>query len=428
MKQDRVEISFNGLILNLLKEDVKQVTKDQLETIRKYDKKKIRNSKSTRKNQIFLLMQFARTVKKPFNKVTEDDIIDFQSRKKHNGEELKPGAVNWNAQVFKQFFEILGKKKVVEDLRQIPVDDFIDARDLWTEGEIKQLINTANHPRDKALISILFDLAVERKTIREMNIGDIEITPEVYITVNGKKRGIRQKRRLKCITSAPYVVAWLDNHPYKNQPDKPFFIRFSPHNYGMRVSNNFVYNTLQLLSKRTGINKKIRPHLIRHSALTNLYRRGYRGVHLQRFAGWTSGAMEQRYVNLADEEIDAEREMALNGSPPEIEKIQPSDLMSLECPRCKHKNPATNHYCQKCWLPLNRKIVDVEMQILEMLRSKWYKTLMEDVKTKEKEMEIPHELLQPENLVKVYNELIEKAKLTPEERQKGLEKQIAKLR
>ena len=83
---NRVDVNLNGLVLRIMEDDFKQVTKDTLEAITKYDKKKcIRNSDATRKNQIRLLIYFAITMKKPFNKITEDDIIDFTARKKSNG-------------------------------------------------------------------------------------------------------------------------------------------------------------------------------------------------------------------------------------------------------------------------------------------------------------------------------------------------------
>jgi integrase len=436
----RVEVDFNGLTLSLMEDDVEQLTDEQLQAIRKYDKKKrLRNSEKTRRCHLFLLMMFARTVKKPFNKVTEDDITDFLTRKsERTGKELKPNTKNFYIEVLVQFFESIGKKKIVEDLQQTAVDDFIDAKELWTEPEIKKLIETAHHPRDKCLVALLFDLALEKKCIRNLNIGDVEVDPEVYITVEGKKRGKRQKRRLKCITSAPYVIDWYNNHPYKDQPDKPFFISLSYNSFGKRASNLYPYEQLKLLAKRAGFlkevkdektgktkleGKSIRPHLIRHSAITNLYRRGYRGVHLQRFAGWTSGQMEQRYVNLADEEVDTEREMALHGSPPKLEQPQPSDLMSHECPRCKHKNPTTSNYCAHCWMPLNRKIVDAEMKILEMLRSKWYQDIIKCAQ----EQQIPFDQLEPTKLAQIFAQLMEQAKLTDEQRAQRYEKQIESL-
>ena len=75
---NRVDVNFNEIVIRIMEKDVKQLTEEHLKAIRKYDKKKcIRNSDATRKNQIRLLIYFAITMKKPFNKITEDDIIDF---------------------------------------------------------------------------------------------------------------------------------------------------------------------------------------------------------------------------------------------------------------------------------------------------------------------------------------------------------------
>ena len=84
--KNREELKFNELVIRIMEKDFKQLAEEHLKAIRKYDKKKcIRNSEATRKNQIRLLIYFAITMKKPFNKITEDDIIDFTARKKSNG-------------------------------------------------------------------------------------------------------------------------------------------------------------------------------------------------------------------------------------------------------------------------------------------------------------------------------------------------------
>jgi len=371
----RKSLIINDITLSIMIKDYNQLTKGHIESLRKYDmeQKAKGNSENTRINRLQFLMLFARETGKEFEDVTREDINEFLGRKK-----LTESTLNGYKEQTKHFFKWMGEEKMVTHLKQIPVDDFIDSKELWNEGEIKQLINTATHPRDKCLVAMLYDLAIERKTIHKLNIGDIEnINSVVYITVTGKKRGSRRKRRLQCISSAPYVVNWLNCHPYKDNPDAPFFISFSGNSYGKRVTYGFAYEKLKFLAKETGIKKKIWTHLIRHSKLTDLHRKGFRGVAMQRYAGWVNGNMEQRYINLSTDEIDAERmaiEKGVEYKPPEL---KPSEMLGEPCPRCQHINVNEAKYCAKCWLPLNVEVSVKESMIIELMRSEFFKSMME---------------------------------------------------
>jgi integrase/recombinase XerD len=266
------------------------------------------NTERSRANRIRFLQFFSRTVGKPLDEVTEQDILNFLGR------DIKQGTRNNYIENLKHFYTWLDRRDLVKHLKQRPVDDFIDSKDLLTEQEVQTVIDACYNPRDKCLVALLFDLAIERKCIPALNIGDVEVNGDkVFVVVQGKRRGNRSKRRLRCINSTPYVIDWLKNHPFKNNPEAPLFFSFSCNSYGKRVSYGYPYETLKLLAKRAGLQKKVWTHLVRHSKLTDLYRKGFRGVQLQRYAGWTNSNMEQRYVNLAPEEMDEMRITAEKG-------------------------------------------------------------------------------------------------------------------
>jgi ribosomal protein S27AE len=221
---------------------------------------------------------------------------------------------------------------------------------------------------------MLWDLSIERKIVRNLNVGDIEnVGGTIYVNCNGKKRGRRKTRRLQAIDSSPYIVRYLEDHPYKNQPDKPFFISFSGNSFGQRVSYNFAYDTLKLLARRAGITKKIRTHLVRHSSLTNLYRRGFTGVEFRQFAGWNNPNMEQTYVNLSTEEVGAKREAVLNGREYKPKELSPIETTPRKCPRCGESNSWDAKHCKRCWFTLDISVSQKEAMVLELLKSQLYK-------------------------------------------------------
>ena len=375
---NREEVEFNGLKLNILENHYRQIDAENLKIIQEYDEEQLAkgNAKGTRINRIKFLLLLAREVKQPFDSLTKKDINKWLALK-----ELTDATRNSYIEQLHHFFKWIGREEEVKHLKQMPVETPVQPKDLWTEQEIKKLISVCTNSRDKCMVMMLWDLSIERKIIRNLNVGDIEnVGGTIYVNCNGKKRGRRKTRRLQAIDSSPYIVRWLEDHPYKNNPDAPFFISFSGNSFGERVSYNFAYDALKLLARRANFNKKIRTHLVRHSSLTHLYKRGYRGVEFRQHAGWNSAQMEQTYVNLSSEETGRKREAVLNGKEYKPKEIPPIETSPKVCPRCGEDNSWDAKHCSKCWYTLDIGVSQKEVMVLELLKSTLYKDEMKYAK------------------------------------------------
>jgi site-specific recombinase XerD len=371
---NRKEVEFNGLALNIMKNHYKQIDKENLKIIKEYDEEQLAkgNSEGTRKNRIYFLMLLAREINKLFNSLTKKDINKWLASK-----DLADTTRNHYIEQLHHFFKWMQKEGEVKHLKQIPVESPVKSSELWSEQEIKKLIETCNNSRDKCMVMMLWDLSIERKIIRNLNVGDIEnINGTIYVNCNGKRRGRRKTRRLQAISSSPYIVRYLEDHPNKNNPNAPFFISFSGNSYGQRVSYNFAYDTLKLLARRAGITKKIKTHLVRHSSLTDLYKRGFKGVEFRQHAGWNSSNMESTYVNLSTEEMGAKREAVLNGKEYKPKDLSPVETTPKECPRCGESNSWDAKHCKRCWFTMDIGVSQKEILILELLKSPLYKDEM----------------------------------------------------
>jgi len=349
----------------------KQVDSKNIKFIRDYDEEQLANGRAegTRNNRIKFLLLLARETKQPFDSLSKKDINKWLAQK-----ELADTTRNSYIEQLQHFFKFMKREEEIKHLKQTPVETSVKPEDLWTESEIKKLVEVCNNTRDKCMVMMLWDLSIERKIIRTLNVGDIKnIGGTIYVDCNGKRRGRKKTRRLQAIDSSPYIVKYLEDHPYKNQEDKPFFISFSGNSYGKRVSYNFAYDTLQLLKRRAGINKNIRTHLMRHSSLTNLYRRGFRGVAFRNHAGWNSAQMEQTYVNLSCEETGAERKAILKGEQPKKKVLPPIETEPIVCPRCGESNSWDSKHCSRCWFTLDIGVSQKEIMVLELLKSPLYK-------------------------------------------------------
>jgi len=108
----------------------------------------------------------------------------------------------------------------------------------------------------------------------------------------------------------------------------------------------------------------------RHSKLTDLARKGMRETAMREFSGWTENSiMPSVYLHLTDDDVNLVRmelETGVKSRPVEPEK---SSLLPINCPRGGQRNDATSKFCVQCWSPLQQEVMQLDIMLLEMLRS-----------------------------------------------------------
>lgn len=183
-----------------------------------------------------------------------------------------------------------------------------------------------------------------------LNIGDVTFDDYgVRMIVKGKTG----MRKIRLIDSVPDLKAWLNVHPFKDNPNKPLFINTSKKGYGERLESPGIYQLTRLLKRRSGIKKKVYPHLLRHTRLTELAK-DFHESELKVIAGWTGDSrMPRVYIHLSDEDIDKKLLEKKGLLPKEGKKI---DLLEPKrCIFCEELNSPSNKVCSKCNMPLDQK-------------------------------------------------------------------------
>jgi len=91
---------------------------------------------------------------------------------------------------------------------------------LLTLDKVKAMIRVAENERDKALISILYEVAVRLAELLGMNVGSVEFRDEYcVITVHGKT-GLK---RIPIAASHKLILDWLEKHPRKGDLNAPLW-------------------------------------------------------------------------------------------------------------------------------------------------------------------------------------------------------------
>ena len=93
--------------------------------------------------------------------------------------------------------------------------------DMWTEKDILLAVQTCAHPRDKAVIALGYDVAGRPVELNNMKIRDV-IFRDKYAQV--KFEDHTGTRYPPLTFSYEYVLAWLNCHPLKDNPNAPLWV------------------------------------------------------------------------------------------------------------------------------------------------------------------------------------------------------------
>jgi len=348
--------------------------KEQREVLRKYDRKKSTEdnwSEKTRVMRLIQLLRLARFVKKPFEEATKDDVLNFFDST--NGQKL--GTINNYKNAIKPFFQWLHKMEgndypeCVKWITRKYENKFKLPEEILNEDDIIKMLDKANNPRNKALISVGYESGCRLSEL--LNIRMKHLTFDEYgavIMVNGKTG----QRRIRLINSVPDLKAWVNNHPFKDNPEAPLWISLSRNEYGSPIHRFGFNGVLQMIARRAGIKKRIHPHALRHARATQLAKL-LTEQELKIFFGWAKGSqMASIYVHLSG--MDVERKLLEKAGKLDKDKIKESVLRPRKCGRCGEENSVADKFCVKCYYPLEinaiKEIEELKSIINEFVTTK----------------------------------------------------------
>ena len=170
--------------------------------------------------------------------------------------------------------------------------------EMLTESEILKLIENAEDVRDRAIVALLWDIGARIGEIGTLTIRHVSFD-EYGAIVN--VRGKTGFRRVRAVWSVEYLKAWLEVHPEKYNLEAPLWVTLDSKEGSLKsLRYDAIRMKLKRLAKKSGINKRIHPHLFRHTYATN-YLRQHPGdlFRLQMNLGHETLEIMQVYVHLA---------------------------------------------------------------------------------------------------------------------------------
>ncbi|OGF01600.1 MAG: hypothetical protein A2509_03140 [Candidatus Edwardsbacteria bacterium RIFOXYD12_FULL_50_11] len=219
----------------------------------------------------------------------------------------------------------------------------VQASDILTEREIEKLIQAAEHPRDKAFISMLYELGARISEIGNLKVKDITQDNYSHIIDLTGKTGHRTPR---IVVSSNYLTNWLNSHPLSNDLKAPLWIMLGDRNKNVKMGYASFRALILRLKERAKIKKRIHAHLFRHTRVTHLLgNKQINEAQAKVYFGWVpSSKMLSEYSHLVSQDVN-EVMLELHG----IKTAKKDEAPKVkQCPRCKAVNPKEYLFCGKC--------------------------------------------------------------------------------
>lgn len=342
------------------------IPKHNQEEIYKYDtmmKARGRNI-STRINHLFVLARLCQMIHKPLKKMNKEDMVKFVASIEDD-RKLASETKQTRKVVLKTALKYIHETKTtpaILDFMEIkPKEKKIQPQNLLTKEEVNALIDVCDNPRDKALISLLYETSCRAGELISCRIKHLQFFPEGYAILTIPEESVSLTGVAKTGTyeavvsdSLPFLKTHLNHHPMKEDLEAPLFFTFKNKTRYKPMEYQALYQIVRKLGRRAGLKKRCYPHLIRHSISTEWAKEGYTAEEINLRSGRAQGSrVAQCYISLTGGDV-RQKVLKKKGFIQEENGNDHTLFESIPCWSCGTQNPIKNTICldPKCNMPL----------------------------------------------------------------------------
>lgn len=275
-------------------------------------------TEATLKNYTSLFRHFNRF--KPIEAWTKKDVDGYILKLKD--EKYSRATIEGRKTILKDFFKWAGKPEMVSHLDIKKVDTRLNKNDILDTSDVNKMIEATASPMYKSLIALLFESGARINEILKVRVKDcIETDKGMIVSVHQTKTG-NDFRRILCVFSGQYIRNHI-TYSAKSKDDLLF-----------DLTTVSVWEMLQKISKKAGIEKPVSCHKFRHAEATMMVQQGYNEAIIRKKLGWSpTSAMIARYQHLNDDDvINATAEKSGTGTiipKKPIENIQQAEAIKI---------------------------------------------------------------------------------------------------
>src|SRR5581483_2630188 len=327
----------------------------------------------------------------------KEQILTFLKSKEKSSEEdpEKRWITTWNDYLsrIKYFLRWLYNQKTrqAKGLEEIPLVDWetpsfatikkkitkrlspYSETEIWDRDELFTILKYEPFKRNKAALALMWDLDARNHEVTLLKIKHVRFR-EQYAEGEIPHEAKTGSGPILLTSSFPYVRDWLNEHPFRNQPDARIICSLIN---GAPIKSDTLWTIMKQLRIRierlleTGSvtdpkerqrleyllkTKKWNPYCIRHSAIT--YDSDFLpGFALNKKVRWSMNSKQPaRYIKRRMGNDLKKQILARDG-------ILPDDVIKQrppvrDCPRCSLVNAIENKVCSKCGYPLTPEALE----------------------------------------------------------------------
>jgi integrase/recombinase XerD len=171
-------------------------------------------------------------------------------------------------------------------------------RDVLSREELDLLEEAMPSERDKLIIRIFADCGLRLNELTQLNADDIiKVYGKHYLRVLGKRD------RTRDVPIPLELLHRLERHIAKRPKDRiseAIFLAYRGTRLGehLALTSGGVYQVVKEAVARAGITKRVYPHLLRHSWMTELLRHGLSADQISPIAGASPAVISECYAHL----------------------------------------------------------------------------------------------------------------------------------
>ena len=139
---------------------------------------------------------------------------------------------------------------------------------ILSEEEVARLIESAATSYHRVILMTLYGAGLRREELCRLKVTDVDSQRMVLHVRQGKGRKDRD------VTLSPRLLEVLREYWKWQKPKTYLFPSYHSKRREQPISSRTVYYAVSEASRRAGIQKKVYPHLLRHSWATHLLERG----------------------------------------------------------------------------------------------------------------------------------------------------------
>lgn len=159
-----------------------------------------------------------------------------------------------------------------------------------SKKEVLSLIDNTNNLKHRCIVSLLYSAGLRRSELLNLKLEDIDSKRMLILIKNSKGN----KDRMTILS--PTLLKELRLY-YKAYRPKTYLFE-GPKQKAYTASS--VLKLISMAAKRAGINKKVTPHMLRHSFATHLIEDGIDIRHIQLLLGHSSTKTTEIYTHVAE--------------------------------------------------------------------------------------------------------------------------------